>query len=163
MRRWSSSRFRLLIVSVVAGCAVSLGSSLVVQGSVASAATRTVNIANPGAVNSYAGEQVDAVIDSSRHTVTVVQRNVGLFMPSHLRVRWFNTSTGRGGTAALTGLARVDRQGETHDRFAVLSTGPGRVAIFVSGRTPSRTALILIPDSSEAFGNLTPSGVLVNV
>ncbi len=158
MRRWSSSRFRLLIVSVVAGCAVSLGSSLVVQGPVANAATRTVNIAYPGTALSYPGQQIDAEIDSGRKTITIVQRS--MYGRSQVTAHWVNTRTGRSGATGLPGFRQLP--GALYpDRFAVLPTGPGPVLVWVTGRVEGRTGLI--PTGSGSFGFLPPNAKLITV
>ena len=126
----------------------------------ADAATRTVNLANPGTSLSQPGRQVDAVIDYDRTTITVVHR--GWQTPSRVTARWINLRTGRTGTTGLPGL-RLGPSPDKSDRFAVLPTGPGPVLLTVSGEVASTTGLLFGSSFLTGGNRLPPNATVLNV
>lgn len=150
------NRLRMVVV-VLAALMASVSASLIVGGATASAAPQTVNIANPWHAG-QPGQEIDAEIDATHKTVTVLQR--GIYDPSRVTVRWVNLFSGKSGTTGLPSLRR--NPSPTYpDRYAVLPTGPGDVIISVAGRVPGGTALI--PTGSASLGILPPTAILINV
>ncbi|KQR97329.1 hypothetical protein ASG12_15400 [Williamsia sp. Leaf354] len=124
------------------------------------AAGQTINLNNRG----NPGQNIDAVIDHDRATITVIQRWLQ-YERSRLTVGWVNLATGRSGVTglprALPGRTAPPASYPTVDRAVDLPTGRGPVAIVVYGEIPGEVGLIGL--SSEAYGYLTPIVRLLQV
>lgn len=120
----------------------------------------TVNLAHP--TGGFPGSRVDAVIDHSARSITVVQRWLE-YEPSELHAGWVNLRTGQSGITEFLGTApgTIDGLYPTIDRTAVLPTGSGPVVVMVYGRIPGWSGLI--PLAPEYFGILTPAVALIQV
>ncbi|MGC4932241.1 hypothetical protein ACLQ3C_00945 [Gordonia sp. DT30] len=121
------------------------------------AGAHPVNIANPG--RGFPGGTVDAVVDTGRHDVTVIQR--WLDEPSRLQIAWVNVANGRSGVTGLPNRVTEPDPvlGTRVDRTATLPTGAGSTLVVVWGRVPGWTGLI--PAAPEYFGYLAPHAVIV--
>ena len=102
------------------------------------ASTDEINLANPTSGNP--GLRVDARIDHTRKTITVIQR--GIIERSQLTAAWVNLRTGASGVTGLPQSVPSPNPLNYPDRVAVLPTGAGPVVLVVYGPTPSQTGLI---------------------